>query len=195
MQYDVLVVGGGPGGLQAALTLGRARKRVLVCDGSPRRNAAATHIHNFVSRDGTPPDEFRAAARAQLAEYPNVEIVDERVDSITGSRGAFQVRVGARTFVARRILLATGMVDQMLPIEGAAMNPAAEVEAASLMPLVEPTAPLAPAEPIDVVPASAVLPTTPTPDMAGATMTVPRLSSTNYLAAMHRACRAVTVWA
>jgi hypothetical protein len=58
--------------------------------------------------------------------------------------------------------------EQMLPTEGAAINLTAEVEAASEMPLVEPTAPLAPAEPLPVVPASATLPTTPTPDMAGA---------------------------
>lgn len=46
MLFDVVIVGGGPGGLQAALTLGRARKRVLSCDAGPRRNAAATHIHD-----------------------------------------------------------------------------------------------------------------------------------------------------
>ena len=64
--YDVVIVGGGPGGLAGALALGRARKRVLVCDAGPRRNAAATQIHNFVTRDGTPPDEFRAIGRDQL---------------------------------------------------------------------------------------------------------------------------------
>ncbi len=118
MQYDVLVVGGGPGGLQAALTLGRARKRVLLCDAGPRRNAAAIHVHNFVTRDGTPPDDFRAAARAQLATYPNVTIADTRVEAITGTRGAFTARLGTHSVTARRILLATGMVDQTLPIDG-----------------------------------------------------------------------------
>src|SRR5688500_17174954 len=59
MIYDVVIVGGGPAGLSAALALGRARKRVLLCDSGPRRNAAAEHLHNFVTRDGTPPEEFR----------------------------------------------------------------------------------------------------------------------------------------
>lgn len=116
--YDVVIVGGGPGGLAAALTLGRARKRVLLCDAGPRRNAAAKHIQNFITRDGTPPDEFRRIAREQLATYPSVEIRDQRVESIGGTRGAFAVALSSGTVTARRILLATGMVDEILPIEG-----------------------------------------------------------------------------
>lgn len=118
MIYDVAIVGGGPGGLSAALALGRARKRVVVFDAGPRRNAAATHIHNFVTRDGTPPDEFRSVARTQLATYPNVEVRDTHVESVTGTRGAFRIELSPETLEARRVLLSTGMVDQMLPIDG-----------------------------------------------------------------------------
>ena len=81
MSCDVVIVGGGPAGLPAALTLGRSRKRVLLCDSGRRRNAAAAHIHNFVARDGTPPEEFRQIARAQLAAYTSVEVRDARVVS------------------------------------------------------------------------------------------------------------------
>lgn len=116
--YDVVIVGGGPGGLSAALALGRARKRVLVLDAGPRRNAAAEHLHNFVTRDGTTPDEFRRVARAQLAAYPDVELRDVRAEAIAGARGAFDVRLAAGGVVARRILLCTGMIDEMLPIDG-----------------------------------------------------------------------------
>jgi len=75
MSYDVVIVGGGPAGLAAALTLGRARKRVLLCDAGSPRNAAAVHIHNFVTRDGTPPAEFRRIGREQLKAYPSVASV------------------------------------------------------------------------------------------------------------------------
>jgi len=116
---DVVIIGGGPSGLSAALALGRARKRVLLCDAGPRRNAAAVHMHNFVTRDGTPPEEFRRIAREQLGAYANVAIRDTGVVAIAGERNAFTVRLGAGDEVrARRILLATGMVDQMLPIDG-----------------------------------------------------------------------------
>lgn len=116
--FDVIIVGGGPGGLSAAQTLGRARKRVLLCDSGPRRNAAAEHMHNFVTRDGAPPEEFRKLGRRDLATYPSVEVRDVVVESITGTRGAFRVQLASGAVEARRILLCTGMVDEMLPIEG-----------------------------------------------------------------------------
>jgi thioredoxin reductase len=118
MFYDVAIVGGGPSGLSAALALGRARKRVLLCDSGPRRNAAAEHIHNFVTRDGTPPEEFRRLGRQQLASYPNVDAREVRVDSVSGARGAFRVSLASGVVNARRVLLCTGMVDEMLPLEG-----------------------------------------------------------------------------
>jgi thioredoxin reductase len=116
--FDAVIIGGGPAGLSAALALGRACKRVLLCDAGARRNAAAEHIHNFVTRDGTPPNEFRRLARAELAAYPNVEFAEARVESISGTRGAFQLALSSGTIEARRVLLCTGMVDEMLPIEG-----------------------------------------------------------------------------
>lgn len=118
MLYDVVIVGGGPAGLSAALALGRARKRVLLCDSGPRRNAAAVHVHNFVTRDGTPPDEFRQVARRQLTEYPSLETRDVRVESISGARGEFSVRLHSETVDARRILLCNGMIDEMMPVDG-----------------------------------------------------------------------------
>jgi thioredoxin reductase len=122
MSYDVVIVGGGPSGLSAALALGRARKRVLLCDAGPRRNAAAVHMHNFVTRDGTAPDEFRRIAREQLTKYPKVEVRDVRVESIAGARGAFRVSLAAEGVAevvdARRIILSTGMIDEPLAIPG-----------------------------------------------------------------------------
>ena len=153
MSYDVVILGGGPAGLSAALALGRARKRVLLCDAGPRRNARAVHVHNFVTRDGVTPDEFRGAAREQLAQYPNVVVRDVRVANVTGAKDRFVVTLegdksaadpadsgnksaadptdsgnksaadpadsGSTAEVkARRILVCTGMIDEMLPLDG-----------------------------------------------------------------------------
>lgn len=118
MQYDVVIVGGGPAGLSAALALGRARKRVLMCDAGPRRNAAAVHVHNFVTRDGTPPEEFRDVACQQLTHYPNVEVRDAPVEAVSGVRGDFRVESASEVVGARRVLLCTGMIDEVPPLEG-----------------------------------------------------------------------------
>src|SRR5688572_25035996 len=118
MLYDVVIVGAGPAGLSAALTLGRARKRVLLCDAGPRRNAAAEHVHGFVTRDGVTPADFRRIGREQLEPYPDVEVRDAGVEGISGERGAFAVRVTARQEQARRVLLCTGMIDEIPDLDG-----------------------------------------------------------------------------
>jgi thioredoxin reductase len=116
---DVLVIGGGPAGLQAALTLARGQRRVLVVDWGPPRNARATHLHNFVTRDGTEPAVFRAQARAELARY-GVEVRQARAQEVVGGPGDFTVRLDEGEVRARRLLLALGMVDVLPPWPGMA---------------------------------------------------------------------------
>jgi thioredoxin reductase len=114
--YDVAIIGGGAAGLSAALVLGRARRRVVVVDAGTPRNAPAEHMQGFISRDGTPPSDLLAAARAEVRRY-GVEIVDDRVvDAAAG----FALRLaGGRTVEARRVVLATGAVDELPDIPGA----------------------------------------------------------------------------
>jgi thioredoxin reductase len=119
MRYDVVIAGGGPAGLAAALNLGRARRRVLLLDSGPRRNARADHLHAFVTRDGTPPAEFRRIGREQLQPYAGVEVRDVGLARIQGERDDFDVGIETGERVrARRILLCTGMVDELPDIEG-----------------------------------------------------------------------------
>jgi thioredoxin reductase len=114
--YDVVVVGGGAAGLSAALVLGRARRSVAVVDAGAPRNAPAAHMHGFLSRDGMPPADLLAAARIEVRAY-GVELVDDRVVEIATG---FTVRLaGGRTLRARRLLLATGAVDEVPDIPGA----------------------------------------------------------------------------
>jgi thioredoxin reductase len=115
---DVVIVGGGPAGLNAALMLGRARKRVLLCDAGTPRNAAAESIHGFVTRDGTPPREFRHIAREQLRPY-GVEVREVRVSAVRPLASGFQVLLEeGRAVNTRRVLLATGMVDVLPELPG-----------------------------------------------------------------------------
>jgi thioredoxin reductase len=84
----------------------------------PRRNAAAVHVHNFVARDGITPSEFRRIGRQQRESYCNVEIHDLPVEEIAGVEGAFAIRLPNNTVQARRVLLCTGMVDELPDIDG-----------------------------------------------------------------------------
>ena len=114
--YDVVIVGGGAAGLSAALVLGRARRRVAVIDAGTPRNAPAARMHGFLSRDGMPPADLLAAARAELRSYA-VGLIDDRVVEIT-DRFTLQL-AGGHTMRARRLLLATGAVDELPDISGA----------------------------------------------------------------------------
>jgi thioredoxin reductase len=78
-EVDVVIIGGGPAGLSAALNLGRARASVVVVDAGRPRNAATLRSHGFLTRDGIPPLELRKLARAELAAYPNVRVLDRTV--------------------------------------------------------------------------------------------------------------------
>lgn len=118
MPVDVVIVGGGPAGLNAALMLGRATKSVVLFDSGPPRNAAAVHVHNFVTRDGVPPAEFRRIAREQLRAYASVRIEDARVEAIAREGETFVVRTSAGEVAARRVLLATGMIDELPDVPG-----------------------------------------------------------------------------
>jgi thioredoxin reductase len=117
--YETLIVGGGPAGLSAALVLGRACRSAIVCDDGRPRNAAAEHMHGFLSRDGTPPDELLQIAREDLQQYSNVAFVKTQVQSIAMADGVFNAEASdGKTYTAQRVLLATGAYDALPVIEG-----------------------------------------------------------------------------
>src|SRR5687767_8245245 len=78
-KVEVVIVGGGPAGLSAALVLGRSRRRVVLCDAGSPRNWAAREMHGFLGRDCTDPADLRKTAREQLARYQKVQLRDVSV--------------------------------------------------------------------------------------------------------------------
>ncbi|WP_400163688.1 NAD(P)/FAD-dependent oxidoreductase [Brevibacillus sp. TJ4] len=116
---DVAVIGGGPAGLNAALMLGRARKRVAVIDEGRPRNAVTRETHGFLTRDGVSPSEFRRIAKEEISAYPSVSFVADTVVSIAGVDGDFQIGTAqGTTFASKKLLFAVGMKDRPLGIPG-----------------------------------------------------------------------------
>ena len=117
-QYDVVVVGGGPAGLSGALALARSRRSVLVIDAGEPRNAPAAHAHNYLSRDGVPPLELLAAGRAEVASYGG-ELRDGRAVAAERTDDGFGVTLADGDRVrARRLLVTTGLVDELPDVPG-----------------------------------------------------------------------------
>jgi thioredoxin reductase len=117
--FDVIVVGGGPAGLSAALVFGRQRRKVLVIDSGTVRNAPAAEMHMYLSRDGFPPAQLLELGRTELAAYPSVEVRQGLAISARGSEGDFEVDLAdGTTERARRLVLATGQVDEPYDIDG-----------------------------------------------------------------------------
>ncbi|MEU1572522.1 NAD(P)/FAD-dependent oxidoreductase [Streptomyces collinus] len=118
-KYAVVVIGGGAAGLSAALVLGRARHRTLVIDAGEPRNAPAAHMQGYLSRDGMPPAEFLAAGREEIARY-GVELVRDRVVRVEKGEDFTVVSAGGRSVRARRLIVATGLKDELPAVPGLA---------------------------------------------------------------------------
>jgi thioredoxin reductase len=117
-ELDVVVIGGGAAGLNGALMLARARRSVVVVDAGTPRNAPAAGVHGLLGRDGTPPAELLDRGRAEVRSYGG-EIVRGEVEAVERDGDRFAVRVaGGGTLRARRLLVTTGLVDELPDVPG-----------------------------------------------------------------------------
>lgn len=116
--YDVIIVGGGPAGLNAALVLGRCRHNVLICDSRQYRNEVAHAMHGFLSRDGLPPSELLRIGREQLQPYGIAIMNNEIVDAIKRETDFELTTAHGEILTARKLLLATGIIDNLPQVAG-----------------------------------------------------------------------------
>lgn len=117
-EYDVIVVGGGAAGLNGALMLGRSRRSVVVIDSGAPRNAPAEGVHGLLGREGMPPGELLERGRAEVAGYGGDFVRGEVVDATRDGSGFVVTLADGRSIRARRLLVTTGVVDELPDIPG-----------------------------------------------------------------------------
>ncbi|OLT20472.1 hypothetical protein BJF79_16070 [Actinomadura sp. CNU-125] len=117
-QREVLIIGGGPAGLSAALVLSRARRSVTVIDSGEPRNASAGHMQGFLTRDGMPPEELRRIGRTEVRGYGG-EIIDGTVERTERTPDGFAVTLRDGTVLrGKRLVVTTGVVDELPDVPG-----------------------------------------------------------------------------
>lgn len=117
--YDVLIVGGGPAGLSAALSLGRMNRTALICDDGDPRNISSKHVHNFPSRDGVNPEKFRKKIKRDLEKYKTINFFNGCVNEIEKCENIFRTKFSNdKILTFERVILAHGIGDNMPDVPG-----------------------------------------------------------------------------
>ncbi|WP_339925632.1 NAD(P)/FAD-dependent oxidoreductase [uncultured Cyclobacterium sp.] len=117
--YEVIIIGGSYAGLSAAMALGRSLRKTLVIDAGKACNRQTPHSHNFLTQDGSTPQEIATISRSQVAKYKTVTFYEGLVITATKLSEGFEVITGnGDVFYAKKLVIATGIRDLMPGIEG-----------------------------------------------------------------------------
>lgn len=115
MLLDCAVIGGGPAGLNASLVLARSKRKTILFDNNEPRNALTKESHGFITRDGINPSELRRIAQEELRMYPDIQIKNQKVQTVNKDDQQFIVRTeDGKVYKAKKVILATGL-KEILP--------------------------------------------------------------------------------
>ncbi|MCE3602282.1 NAD(P)/FAD-dependent oxidoreductase [Massilia sp. P8910] len=115
--HDTLIIGGGPGGLTAAIYLRRFRRNIILVDKGNSRLGWIPVTHNYPGfPDGIHGQELLDKLRHQLQRYEG-EVIQGEVTRLVREDGCFVAAHEGGEIRARTVLLATGIADSGMPIE------------------------------------------------------------------------------
>ncbi len=116
--YEVIIVGGSYSGLAAAMSLGRAQRKVLIIDSGLPCNRHTPHSHNFITNDGKTPAQIALQAKQEVMAYPTVSFISDK--AITADKKNEFFKIGTEkgeTYITKKLLFATGVKDILPAIE------------------------------------------------------------------------------
>lgn len=117
--FDVIIIGGSYAGLSAGMSLGRSLRNVLIIDSGKPCNRQTPHSHNFLTQDGKAPKEISEIAKDQVLKYETVSFLEGRVAKTSQNSEGFEVEIdNGEKFSAKKIILASGVKDQIPDIKG-----------------------------------------------------------------------------
>ncbi|MDB5191454.1 MAG: NAD(P)/FAD-dependent oxidoreductase [Segetibacter sp.] len=116
---DVIIIGGGPAGLNGAVVLGRCLRKVLLFDTEKYRNRDSHGMHNYLTRDHILPTDFIQVCHDELKKYGVVRITKKITEAKKNSDGYFvAIDDDGKEYYSKKLLVATGLTDNLPTVPG-----------------------------------------------------------------------------
>lgn len=115
-QYECVIIGAGPGGLQAAIHLGRYNRKVLLIDQGGGRTRHALHMENYLGLPSTSGKELIDTGIAQARSF-GVECRTEKVISLVRENG-FVVGTDKGQYRTPYVIASSGARENLPAIKG-----------------------------------------------------------------------------
>jgi len=118
-EYEVIVIGGGPAGLSAALYLARFDRQVALFDAGHGRSTWHQVAYNYLGfPGGVRTRRLRELGYEQLADYPQVHIFRRKIENLRREHNLFFAGVGSEVWCNRAVILCTGVEDHYPQFKG-----------------------------------------------------------------------------
>lgn len=113
---DCIVIGAGPGGLQASIFLGRYNFRVMLFHRPGGRTYHAKHIENYLGIHVVSGPDLLETGLVQAKSF-GVAVMNAVVDRVTPREGHFEVQAGEKTYRSRFVIAASGARETLAPLK------------------------------------------------------------------------------